>query len=61
MMDRPGWKECAVPYMVHTDAVPCVTIGKAGGKSFDVLSWQGVFGKGTTLYVKLLIYGIFES
>jgi len=60
MVNSPQWKKRAVPLSVHGDAVPCVAVGKAGTKSFDVCSFQGLLGHGTTKELKLLIFGIFE-
>lgn len=61
MAERPGWKKCAVPFMVHGDAVPCISVGKAGSKSFDCYSWQGVLGVGNSKELKLLMFGLFEA
>ena len=41
--------------------MPCTAVGKAGSKSYDVISFQGLLSKGSTKTVKLLICGIFEN
>ncbi len=51
----------AVPIMIHGDAVPCISIGHAGTKSFDVQSWQGVLCLEATLKAKVYRYVIFEA
>ena len=61
MKERGNRKTTAVPVMVHGDEVPCTGIGKAGGKSFDVSSLQGVLAIGTTLFVKIFMSGIFGA
>ena len=61
MRERKGWKKRAIPISVHADAVPSVGVGKAGVKSFEVTSLQGVLGNGTTIEVKLYMHGIFDS
>ena len=56
-----SWRSKAVPIMVHGDGVPCVRVGKAGTKSFDTYSWQAVLARGSTLMVKILLFGLFED
>ena len=58
---RKGWKTRCIPLMLHGDAVPCTAVGKAGSKSFDVSSFQGLLAWGTTLAIKMYICGMFES
>ena len=60
MCEVDGWESCNVPLMLHGDAVPCVAVGKANSKSFDVYSVQGLFSSGPTKEVKLYIFGLFE-
>ena len=61
MKSRPNWASLACPISIHGDGVPCVGVGKAGSKSFDVYSYQGILARGTTLEVKHLIFGIYED
>ena len=61
MVLREGWKRHAVPIAIHADAVPCVSIGRAGTKSLDVFSWQSVIGKGGTEDVKHVMYSVFNQ
>ena len=61
MKSRDGWKEKAIPTMIHDDAVPCVNVGKPGTKSWDCISFQGLLSIGSTLFVKLYIAGMFSS
>lgn len=61
MLRKPGWQRSAVPIMVHGDAVPVVAVGKAGTRSLDVFSFQGVLAHGSSLSVKHLVYSIFEQ
>ena len=55
-----NWRGRVVPLSLHGDAVPCVAVGKPGTKSFDVLSLQGILGRGSTKELKLYIFGLFE-
>ena len=61
MRDRADWKTKAIPVMLHGDPVPVTGVGKAGTKSFDVSSLQGVLSMGSTLAVKLYMSGVFTS
>ena len=62
-LSEPQWEQKTIPLMLHGDAVPCLKIGKAGGKSFDVYSMQGVMSEGATrdknIYIRLV--RVFES
>lgn len=58
---RPDWAKKAIPISIHGDAVPCVSVGKAGSKSFDCYSWQSLLARGATSKVKQYIFGLFES
>eukprot|EP00969_Alexandrium_andersonii_P247901 10954653-Alexandrium_andersonii.AAC.1 len=60
MVAKEGWSKLACPLMLHGDAVACISVGKAGSKSYDVCSLQGLLAKGSTKAIKLLICGIFE-
>ena len=60
-MGAPDWDKTTVPLMLHGDAAPCLAVGKAGSKSFDVCSMQGVLSEGPTREVKLYLFGLFES
>ncbi len=60
MCSKQGWLAHAVPLSLHGDAVPCIQVGKHATKSFDAISMQGLLSEGTTLWVKQLIFGIFE-
>ena len=55
------WAEYAVPLSLHGDAAPCVGVGRAGAKSLDVYSWQGVMAIGGSKTVKHLICSVFEQ
>jgi hypothetical protein len=61
MMTRPGWHNLAIPISLHGDAVPCLRTGRAGSKSLDAYSWQGLLGTGPTLFVKHYIFGVFTT
>eukprot|EP00974_Lingulodinium_polyedra_P065210 6304984-Lingulodinium_polyedra.AAC.1 len=52
LSDRPEWDTRAVPISIHGDAVPCVSIGKAGTKSYNIYSLSGLLGSGSTLEQK---------
>ena len=56
---RGDWDRLAVPASIHGDAVPCTSVGKAGTKSFNIYSFAGLLGKGSTLLQKHYIFGNF--
>ena len=55
------WEYNNVPLKTHGDAVPCLAVGKANTKSFDVYSMIGVLSKGTMLLRKIVLFGLFEK
>ena len=57
---RSDWLRRAIPYTFHGDAVPCVGIGRAGSKSLDVYSYQGILTDTTSKASNLYCFGIFE-
>ena len=61
LKDRPGWNTEACPASFHGDAVPCLSIGKSGTQSFNVYSFSGILGSGTTLEQKHFVYGNFTA
>lgn len=62
MIKRKNWITKAIPISYHGDAVPCLSIGKAGTKSLDVTSWQSLLASGqSSLLVKNFINGMFEQ
>ena len=61
MCRRAGWQRFAIPIMIHGDAVPVVAVGKAGTKSLDCLSFQGLLARGGSLEAKSLMFSIFED
>ncbi len=61
MAERRDWEHRAIPLSFHGDGVPVVGIGRAGAKSLDTYSYQGVLANGSTLYVKNLIWSMFEQ
>ena len=61
MLRRPQWSSKAVPISLHGDAVPCIRCGRAGSRSLDVYSWQGLLGQGPTLWQKQYIFAVWTS
>ena len=55
------WTHRAIPISVHGDGVPVTGVGKAWGKSMEVLSWASCLAAGTTLGTFNLIYAIFAT
>ena len=58
MLKRANWDSRAIPLSLHGDAVPVLQVGKNGPKAFDVYSIQSLFATGTTLTVKLMLFGV---
>ena len=58
---RANWKQLAIPFSVHGDQVPVVKIGKAGSKSFMVISTMSQWAVGSTLWVKQYNFGYFDE
>ena len=58
---RPNWSRLCIPLSFHGDGVPCLGVGKAWGKSMDLLSWASCLATGTTMTTFFYIYGIFLS
>ena len=58
---RPDWNRKAIPASLHGDAVPCTSIGKPGTKSYNLYSWAGILGSGSTLQQKIDIFGNFTA
>ena len=58
---RDRWSSLAIPISLHGDAVPAVSVGKAGSKSYDCYSWQSVLSHGVTTAIKVYICGLFED
>ena len=62
MIQRPNWIHKAIPISFHGDAVPCLSIGKAGAKSLDVTSWQSLLAaSSSSLLAKNFINAICEQ
>ena len=61
MANREDWLRRAIPISLHGDAVPVIRPGKAGSKSLDVFSFMGILGGGPALFVKTMIWCIFEN
>ena len=59
LSQRPDWFHRACPASIHGDAVPCVSIGRSGTKSYNVYSMAGLLGKGSTLTQKMYLFGNF--
>ena len=58
---RPDWNDHAAVAAIHGDAVPCLSIGKAGTTSYCVYSMKGILGSGTTLQQKQYLFGNFDD
>ena len=58
---RPNWMTKACVFQIHGDAVPCISVGKPGSKSFDVYSSSGVLAQGSTIETKTYIFGLFDK
>ena len=56
---RAGYRDWAIPIVMHGDGVPCVGVGKSWGKTFDVWHWTSLIGVGDTTALCFYIYGIF--
>lgn len=61
MKRRPEWKYKAVPILIHGDDVPVVKVGKPGTASLHNSSWQPLFARGRSLFLKRLIFAMFNS
>ena len=61
MRARPDWNTHAIPLSLHGDGVPVLQVGKSGAKSFEVYSLQSLFVTGSTLTVKLMLFGLWSS
>ena len=55
---RPNWRRTAVPLKIHGDSCPVVGVGKSWAKSYDFTSWSSMVGKGSTLQLIYLIWGV---
>ena len=60
MCSKPDWMEKSIPISLHADAVPCVSVGKAGSKLFDKYSWQSILCHGSTA-IKMYLFGLLET
>ena len=54
------WTSNAIPLSLHGDGVPVIQVGKAGAKTFDAYSIQSIWSQGSTLDVKILMFGVFS-
>ena len=61
MCKKKDWQHLMIPIMLHGDAVPAVGVGKSHSKSFDTYSWQSLFAQGSSILVKVYIFGLFED
>ena len=57
MRKQASWMQRAVPFAIHGDGVPVLSVGKAGAKSYEVWSCKSLFGSGSTVSVKLMMFG----
>ena len=58
---RPSWKNLCVPFLIHGDGIACPQCGRAGSKSFNVWSMQGLLAIGPTLLIKHYLFGVFKQ
>ena len=61
MTKMRNWAQKAIPLSLHGDGVPVVKVGKPGSESFETYSMQSLWAKGSTMAVKMLLFGIFEA
>lgn len=61
MRRRREWMSNAVPLALHGDGVPVLQTGKAGAKSFEVLSIQSLWASGPTVSIKLYVFGMWAG
>ena len=45
MFARVGWEKKAIPISIHGDGVACIRTNRAGARTLDVYSWQGMLGQ----------------
>ena len=60
LTSAPNWVRRFVPMALHGDGVGCIRVNRTGSESLDVLSFMSIFGKGSTLELKLYIVSLFE-
>ena len=49
-----------MPFLIHGDGIACLQRGRAGSKSFNVWSMQGLLAIGPTLLIKHYLFGVFK-
>ena len=59
MASKPNWDKEACPVSFHGDTVPCVSVGKAGTTSYNIYSFAGILGSGSTLQQTQYVFGNF--
>ena len=59
--ERRNWHQLAVPLSLQGDGVPCVGVGKAWGKTMDLLSWTSCLVSGATMATFFYVYGVFKN
>ena len=55
-----NYKTRAVPILVHGDGVPVTGVGRAWGKSLEILSWCSAFGTRKTIELTFYIYALWK-
>ena len=61
MFGTANWHTPAIPISLYGDAAPGIRCPRAGSESFGTYSWMSILGKGTTLYLKQYLFGLFNT
>jgi len=61
MVNREQWDTKAIPISIHGDGVACIRVNRAGSRTLDVFSWQGMLGRGGTLFLKHYMCAVFVA
>ena len=67
LLARPAWSNKkdllskVIPIAMHGDGVQYMAVGRAGGKTLEVLSWGSLLAKGPTQMTNFLTYLVVKS